>query len=443
MDYSSIKSINVLLNLESYNFCYYFTGNCFSEFNFQKNKSMKPVITLEPGTHRNRSVIFLLFPYSDKLNNAVKTLTFASWSATKVKWYIFESEFNSYHFNKSLEEFAIFDSRALKKDHQVTETFVPVIEKRENRDQKSRLTKVQSGTSEEIKTIEKKKYSNPFPEDYPQKIAELEQWMKHKRYSESTIRSYKECIKVFFKFITPKAFTEVNNNDLVDFVNEYIIERKLSFAFQNQVINGLKIFFREIVKCELEVENIQRPRPEHKLPNVLSKQEVGLILKSHANIKHCSMLSLIYACGLRRGELLNLKPLDVDSKRGLLIIRNAKGKKDRVVPLTTKIIEMLRNYYRLYKPKVWLFEGVSPGERYSEQSLQSILKQALKKTGITKPVTLHSLRHSYATHLLESGTDLRYIQELLGHRSSKTTEIYTHVSSHYLQKIKSPYDDLF
>lgn len=139
MDYSSIKGINVRLNLESHNFCYYFTGNCFSEFNFQKNNSMKPVITLEPGTHRNRSVIYLLFPFSDKLNHAVKTLTFASWSQTKGKWYIFESEFNSYRFNKSLDEFATFDSRALKNDRQVTETFVPVIEKKENSDQKKRF----------------------------------------------------------------------------------------------------------------------------------------------------------------------------------------------------------------------------------------------------------------------------------------------------------------
>jgi integrase/recombinase XerD len=235
----------------------------------------------------------------------------------------------------------------------------------------------------------------------------------------------------------------VGNSDVVDFVNNYIIRKNLSFSLQNQVINGLKIFFREIVKCELEIEKIQRPRPEHKLPNVLSKQEVALILKSITNIKHSSMLSLIYACGLRRSELLNLKPLDINSKRGLIVIRNAKGKKDRVVPVTPKIIEMLRSYYRLYKPKVWLFEGALPGERYSEQSLQSVLKLAIEKAQITKPVTLHWLRHSYATHLLESGTDLRYIQELLGHRSSKTTEIYTHVSSQNLQNIKSPYDDLF
>jgi len=154
------------------------------------------------------------------------------------------------------------------------------------------------------------------------------------------------------------------------------------------------------------------------------------------------MLSLMYACGLRRSELLNLKPQNIDSKRHLLIIRNAKGRKDRVVPISDKLIEMLREYYKEYKPKVWLFEGQKAGEPYSETSLQKVLKIALAEAGNKKPVTLHWLRHSYATHLLESGTDLRFIQELLGHKSSKTTEIYTHVTEKSLQKIKSPFEDL-
>ncbi len=154
------------------------------------------------------------------------------------------------------------------------------------------------------------------------------------------------------------------------------------------------------------------------------------------------MLSLIYACGLRRSELLNLKPVHIDSKRHLLIVLNAKGKKDRVVPVSDKTIGMLRDYYKIYRPKIWMFEGQIAGEPYSETSLQDVLKHAVRKANIHKPVTLHWLRHSYATHLLESGTDLRYIQELLGHKSSKTTEIYTHVTEKSLEKIKSPFDDL-
>ncbi len=192
----------------------------------------------------------------------------------------------------------------------------------------------------------------------------------------------------------------------------------------------------------MEIESIQRPFRERKLPNVLSKEEVKHILSSLRNQKHRMMLVTIYACGLRCGELLNLRLRDVDSKRNFLIIRQAKGKKDRYVPITVKLIEELREYFKMYKPKTWLFEGQRIGEPYSARSLQLVLKEALIQARIKKPVTLHWLRHSFATHLLESGTDIRYIQSLLGHNSPKTTMIYTHVSEQSLSKIKMPYDDL-
>ena len=154
------------------------------------------------------------------------------------------------------------------------------------------------------------------------------------------------------------------------------------------------------------------------------------------------MLSLIYSCGLRCGELLALQPVHIDFKRNIVLLKNAKGKKDRIVPLSPKILEMVREYYKVFKPTTYLFEGQIKGKPYDDRSLQQVLKQAIQKSGIRKPVTLHWLRHSYATHLLESGTDLRYIQELLGHNSNKTTEIYTHVSTKSIQQIKSSFDDL-
>ena len=202
------------------------------------------------------------------------------------------------------------------------------------------------------------------------------------------------------------------------------------------------MFFRIVNEKQIEIEKIHRPKREKLLPNVLSKAEIKLILNAHSNMKHKTMLSLIYSCGLRRSELLNLKPTDIDSNRNIVIIRQGKGRKDRIAPLSPKILEMLRDYYAVYKPKLWLFEGQFENEAYDARSLSNVLKQALTKAGITKPVSLHWLRHSYATHLLESGTDLRYIQELLGHSSSKTTEIYTHVSTKSIQQIKSPFHDL-
>lgn len=273
-------------------------------------------------------------------------------------------------------------------------------------------------------------------------IEKMIRWMEHKRYSASSINTYTANLRTFLAFCQPKALQEINGKDLVRFVHEYIIPNKYSYSFQNQTVNAAKLFFRDIILTELDVETFERPRTQHTLPNVLSKEEVKLILSILPNQKHRTMLSLIYACGLRRSELLNLQPMHVDSKRHLLLIKQSKGKKDRIVPISDKTIEMLRDYYIAYKPIKWLFEGQKQEEQYSEQSLQSVLKQALAKAGIKKPVTLHWLRHSYATHLLEAGTDLRYIQELLGHSSSKTTEIYTHVSTKNIQAIKSPFDDL-
>lgn len=267
-------------------------------------------------------------------------------------------------------------------------------------------------------------------------------WMEHRRYSDSTINSYIDTLSIFLRFHYPKNPAKILPVDFISFVNEYILPNKLSYTFQNQLINSAKLFFREIVKSPMDVETLARPRREHKLPNVLSKQEVKAILSAPTNLKHRAILSLIYACGLRRCELLNLTLENVDSSRGFLIIIQSKGKKDRLIPISQKIINMLREYYIAYKPKVWLFEGHPKGTQYSETSLAKLLKKSCQAAKITRPVTLHWLRHSYATHLLEAGTDLRYIQELLGHNSSKTTEIYTHVSDNSLKKIKSPFDDL-
>jgi integrase/recombinase XerD len=273
-------------------------------------------------------------------------------------------------------------------------------------------------------------------------IEKFKRWLQSKRYSENTIKTYIEALKVFIDFNDAKVLNEISNDDFILFNTEYILKRKLSSSYQNQVLNAIKLFFSIIKDKKLELEKLHRPRKEHKLPNVLTKEEVKQILEVHRNSKHKVMLSLIYSCGLRRSELLNLKPLDVDSKRGVLIIRQSKGMKDRIAPLSEKVVVMLRQYYIEFKPKVWLFEGQRAGEKYDERSLANVLKQALAKLKMKKPVSLHWLRHSYATHLLEAGTDLRYIQEILGHKSSRTSEIYTHVSTKSIQNIKSPFDDL-
>lgn len=274
------------------------------------------------------------------------------------------------------------------------------------------------------------------------KINEFKNYLTSKRYSENTVKVYSDSVTTFLRFFHDKLVEDIVNTDLEHFNNEYILKQKLSSSFQNQVVNALKLFFKTIEKKSIVVELLERPRQEHRLPNVLSKEEVKAILEAPRNLKHRAMLSLIYSCGLRCGELISLNILDIDSKRNLVLVKNSKGKKDRIIPLSPKVLELLRDYFKAYRPEKYLFEGAEKGKPYSSRSLQQVLKQALVSCKIKKPVTLHWLRHSYATHLLEAGTDLRYIQELLGHSSSKTTEIYTHVSTHNIQRIISPFDSL-
>lgn len=281
----------------------------------------------------------------------------------------------------------------------------------------------------------------PLTEVIVGEIKNFEDWMRNKRYSESTIKTYRESIGVFIRFLGNKPLGTIDNEDFEKFNKEYIIERHYSASFQNQVVNAVKLFFQNRQQRKLEVGQIYRPKRPKTLPNVLSKEEISRILKAPSNLKHRLILMLLYSCGLRRGELLSLKFEHIQKDRGILVVRQGKGKKDRIVPFPAILLKHLEDYRQAYRPVEYVFEG-QKGGKYSEQSLAEVLKNAVIKAGINKPVTPHWLRHSYATHLLERGTDLRYIQELLGHSSSKTTEIYTHVSNNALQKIKSPIEDI-
>lgn len=273
-------------------------------------------------------------------------------------------------------------------------------------------------------------------------IYNFRQYMRQRRYSEHTISVYTKCIQIFLSR-NKIPLHDLQNKDVEHFNTSFILRHGYSESYQNQFINSIKLFFSRFHHISLELEQIERPRKEKRLPQVLSKEEIRELFNRMPNRKHRLMLSIIYACGLRRSELLNLRICDIDSQRNVLCICQAKGKKDRLVPISNSLIEELRIYYKSCHPSPlkWLFTGAN-GEKYSESSLRMILKNALSRTSIRKHVTLHTLRHSFATHLLEKGTDLRIIQELLGHSSSKTTEIYTHVSTRMICNITSPFDDL-
>jgi site-specific recombinase XerD len=265
--------------------------------------------------------------------------------------------------------------------------------------------------------------------------------MKMRRYSQNTIKAYTSTLARFLAFNADRKPEEIEPERIRTYILHLVEHTDVSASYQNQAINAIKFYFEAVLGRSLEPIVIQRPRKAKKLPNALSEEEVALLFKQITNLKHKCVIYLIYSAGLRRSEVLNLQPTDIDSKRNCIIIRDAKGKKDRVTLLSQKALALLREYYKQYHPKEWLFEGAEGG-KYSTTSLRKIFQRALEQSGIKKEVTLHSLRHSFATHLLERGTDLRYIQALLGHRSSRTTEIYTHVTRKRFENLKSPLDDM-
>ena len=273
------------------------------------------------------------------------------------------------------------------------------------------------------------------------KTEKFKLWLQSKRYSENTIDTYTDALKTFLRYFAHKPIAEITNEDLINFNNHYILANHFSASYQNQVVNAVKLFFSKVENTLIQIDTIERPKKAFKLPEILSLHEVELMLNSLANIKHKTMLALIYSGGLRRSELLNLEIKDVDSKRMIISIKAAKGNRDRIVPLSSTALNLLRQYYTEYKPKQYLFEG-QKGEKYTETSLQEVFHKAKNLAKINKNVSLHTLRHSYATHLLEGGTNLRYIQDLLGHKSPKTTQIYTHVSEDGIGRVTSPLEKL-
>ena len=305
------------------------------------------------------------------------------------------------------------------------------------------LNNIFKGKLEFIKTTtDKEDMKTTLKPSYEKAIIDFSDQLTLKRYSQNTMVIYKEQIIRFFKYhqgIDPFKLTDEN-------VKEYLLhllkKKNISLSYQKQVISAIKFYFEKILGRDTKKYYFEIPRnKELKLPVVLSKNYVKKIISSTNNVKHKAILSTIYSAGLRLSEVVNLKIADIDSERKLIYIRSAKGKKDRTSILSKELILMLRKYYKEYKPKVWLFEGLETGQ-YSKRSVQNIFKKSLQKSKISKTATVHSLRHSFATHLLEKGDDLRYIQKILGHRSSKTTEIYTHVTSVGLNKIKSPLDEI-
>ena len=397
---------------------------------------MKTII-VERVKHDGGNRIALRFPFDRELIETVRHLPGARWSMRMQSWHMDDFVNAGDVLVSAFDGMAELDLSGLK-------TLAERVHEKKNIIREKHFAQ-RSSSSFKSENVPFEKIAVSPPALSSKALSDIETyriWLEAHRFPPSTVRTYTGMMTSFLKFVAPKEANECTADDLIKMIDEYVLASGLSYSYQNQLISAVKKFYSEIYKSVIDPGDISRPRPKHRLPNVLSKEEVKRILNSLTNEKHRTMLSLIYACGLRRSELLELLPGDIEPDRRMMFVRQSKGFKDRIVPVSPKTIEMVDAYRARYRPQLYLFEGQWPGKKYSASSVEKIFRTACEMAGIQRHITLHGLRHSYATHLLEAGTDLRYIQELLGHKSSKTTEIYTHVTEKSLSRIRSPFDDL-
>lgn len=380
-------------------------------------KAGKITVHLEHLMHASARCIAIAFPYNTELIAAVKKAG-AKWSKTQKRWYTPNTPENLRAIFQAFKGLAWVDSTALFNKPAATAT---------------------SAVKAPVPQV--KPAQAALNTEQHEALAAMQRKLEIARYSPRTIEAYLNATKHFFLHFPAKHPNDIRTEDIEAYQHHMATVRKVSNSHLNQVVNAVRYYYMNVVGDAKRVTFIERPRKETKLPLVLSKSEVAAVLKAPDNLKHRTMLSLAYSAGLRVSEVIALRPEDLLFDQGLIRVRQAKGNKDRTTLLGRSIAELLQKYMAAYQPSGFLFVGQTGG-MYSARSLQQVMQAALATAGIQKPASMHTLRHSFATHLLEQGTDLRYIQTLLGHASSKTTEVYTHVSSRYLQGIVNPLDAL-
>jgi len=264
--------------------------------------------------------------------------------------------------------------------------------------------------------------------------------MQTRNYSKRSIDTYVYLLGELEEYHNI-SIDEISTDQVKDFLQYSIVERNLSTSYINQVISAVRILQKDVLGKDWDTIRIKRPRRIKKLPVVLSKEEVKLLIGTTRNLKHRAILAVIYSAGLRISEVICLRPSDIDSDRKQIRVLG-KGNKYRYTLLSGNTLDMLRIYWRAYRPVRYIFEGQKQGQPVSKEAIRSVFRQSCKKAGINKQATIHSLRHSFATHLLESGVNLKIIQSLLGHSSLRTTSIYLHVTRFDPVLVKSPFDEI-
>lgn len=272
-------------------------------------------------------------------------------------------------------------------------------------------------------------------------IERFKAYLATKRYSEHTQQSYLSLLSVFFSYYNDRHPNKITVDDFYAFNENFIMNNRYSISYQRQLVSAIKLYYKTVPGKPIDLSKLVRPSKSRTIPKVLSRKEVIQMISAQTNLKHKTIIMTLYGTGIRVGEMLNLKIEDIDSDEGSIKILNGKGRKDRNVPLGAELLKLLRKYYRAYRPVYYLFEGF-PGKAYSRSSVNAVLKKTAEKVGIEKNVSAHTMRHSFATHLLEKGTNLRYIQELLGHRSAQTTQIYTYIKPDFFRNLEMPSEDI-
>lgn len=383
---------------------------------------IKPRITLHKGALEERKVVMIYFDYEQSLIEVIRTFRGAWWNPDFRCWCIPQDVFDLHWFILVMEPLAEIDHSRLK-----SESSQPIYP---NPD-----IPIPKPSSVKPKNEKPRKKAVNLPDDYLEKL-------ERKRYSPNTISAYTGYFKDFIREFGFENLGFISVKEINAYLHRLITYDKISKPQQNLRVSSIKFYYEKVLGRDKVYYQIERPRKSRSLPKVLSEKDIIDMLATVKNLKHKAIIGTIYSSGLRRSELINLRIQDVEFSRCMVFIRGGKGKKDRTTVLSDSWSVILKQYLEDYKPNYWFYEGINR-KRYSASSIVKIVKRAGERAGIKQRVTPHMLRHSFATHLLEQGIDIRYIQTILGHESSITTEIYTHVSKKSLAAIKSPLDTIF
>jgi integrase/recombinase XerD len=393
-----------------------------------------PTVLLDGIFYKKQEWISLQYPHNGRIDKIVKSITDRQFSFSKKLWLVPFSKKNYAFLHASLKPICNLNVVDLEKYIKAKNTKIELVETiRNSGDEKKVLQQIETKlpSSLQIYTINAHVLPN------------MQQQLQLMGYSLSTRKTYLNEMCQFLQLIKNKPADEFTADRIKDYLQYCYVQLKLKENTLHSRMNAMKFYYEKVLKQEKIFWEIPRPKKQKILPKVISEEKILKGLNEIENIKHKLLLMTAYSAGLRVSEVVKIKIADIDSDRMQIYVERAKGKKDRVVPLSKFALELMRTYYKEYKPKEWLFEGQQAGMAYSARSAQAVFNFYFKKIGIPKYITFHSLRHSFATHLLEGGTDIKYIQTLLGHNDIKTTMRYTHVSNKSIQKIESPLDKLY